>query len=314
MKNYSSISNGLHIYNNNNNINKNRKQLSNQNRMLSSLDLNKNKGNNINFEPITKMNFNPSQTQQDFCQRRERNSSMGNNMINYYIPKGGSQYNLNMLKKMNNKYERENLNVMKENNINKFYNSSSGLNKVNIKQYNPNNININTSPNDNMDLYEEEENEEEDIENIANEIDEYNNNEIGYNILMQNKILNNHINKLKEENFLMESKGNEIIKVNEELLNENKLLRQKINQLNNYLRNIKNPKNTINNLNANNKDFLLQKLEKENALLKMNYNKILKQQKNVENNTINKNNNIKEIKYNKKEKKSKYFERKRFDN
>ena len=152
MKNYSSISNGLHIYNNNNNINKNRKQLSNQNRMLSSLDLNKNKGNKINFEPIAKMNFNPSQTQQDFYQKRERNSSMGNNMINYYIPKGGSQYNLNVLKKMNNKYERENLNVMKENNINKFYNSRSGLNKVNIKQYNPNNININTSPNDNMDL------------------------------------------------------------------------------------------------------------------------------------------------------------------
>ena len=324
MKNYSSLSNTFNLHNNNNNY-KNRKPSSNQNRMLSSFDLNKNKANNKMFDQLTNNNFNPSQTHNDFYikreRERERNSSIGNNMINYYIPKTSSQYNLNMLKKMNNKYERENLNVMNDNNsiklpknyMNNYSNSRFGFplsNNNNIRLYNRKNNNINTSPNDNMDLYgnndnsyNQEENENEnDIENIANEIDVYNNNnnEIRYNILMQNKILNNHINKLKEENFLMESKGNEIIKVNEELLNENKLLNQKINQLSNYIRNSKNTKTksplNINN-NNNNKEQLIQKLEKENIMLKMNYNKILKQQqKNVENNIINKNNtNIKEM-------------------
>ena len=327
MKNYSSLSNTFNLHNNNNNY-KNRKPSSNQNRMLSSFDLNKNKANNKMFDQLTNNNFNPSQTHNDFYikreRERERNSSIGNNMINYYIPKTSSQYNLNMLKKMNNKYERENLNVMNDNNsiklpknyMNNYSNSRFGFplsNNNNIRLYNRKNNNINTSPNDNMDLYgnndnsyNQEENEnEDDIENITNEIDEYNNNNgIRYNILMQNKILNNHINKLKEENFLMESKGNEIIKVNEELLNENKLLNQKINQLSNYIRNSQNTKtkSPLNN-NNNNKDQLIQKLEKENIMLKMNYNKILKQQqKNAENNIINKNNtNIKEINYYKNE-------------
>ena len=88
--------------------------------MLSSFDLNKNKANNKMFDQLTNNNFNPSQTHNDFYikreRERERNSSIGNNMINYYIPKTSSQYNLNMLKKMNNKYERENLNVMNDNN------------------------------------------------------------------------------------------------------------------------------------------------------------------------------------------------------
>ena len=316
MKNYSSLSNVFNIHNNNY---KHRKLSSTQNRMMSSLDLNKNKANNKIFDQISNTNFNPSQTHNEFYKNRERTSPIGNNMINYYIPRGGSQYNLNMLKKMNNKYEQENLNVMNENNsiklpqnnMNNYYNSRIGFplsNNNNIRLYNRKNDNINTSPNDHMDVYgdnnnsNQEENEnEDDIENIANEIDEYNNNGIRYNMIMQNKLLNNHINKLKEENFLMESKANEIIKANEELLNENKLLHQKINQLNNYIRNTKSAKSPSK---INNKDQLIQKLEKENTMLKMNYNKILKQQqKNVENNVINKNNkyNIKEINYYKNE-------------
>ena len=317
MKNYSSLSNVFNIHNNNY---KHRKLSSTQNRMMSSLDLNKNKANNKIFDQISNTNFNPSQTHNEFYKNRERTSPIGSNMINYYIPRGGSQYNLNMLKKMNNKYEQENLNVMNENNsiklpqnnMNNYYNSRIGFplsnNNNNIRLYNRKNDNINTSPNDNMNVYgdnnnsNQEENEnEDDIENIANEIDEYNNNGIRYNMIMQNKLLNNHINKLKEENFLMESKANEIIKANEELLNENKLLHQKINQLNNYIRNTKSAKSPSK---INNKDQLIQKLEKENTMLKMNYNKILKQQqKNVENNVINKNNkyNIKEINYYKNE-------------
>ena len=189
---------------------KNKIQPNNKKRMMSSIDLAKKKSKNMQFNPISNRDFNPSQTQYNFNQKKKRNASLGNRELNYYLPRGGSQYNINSLKKMNNQLEQENLNLMNDNrsiklqekhsitsNINNYYkNSRSGVpqskqinnNKnnfnINSRFYNNKN-NINTSPNDNMNLYndnsensnnyEEEQNNEDDIDNIANEIDNYNN-------------------------------------------------------------------------------------------------------------------------------------------
>ena len=102
MKNYdfAALSSGFqnnlelqNIYNNGNS--KGRIQQNNRQRMMSSTDIIKNKSKNIQFNPISNRNFNPSQTQYDFNKRRERNSKLVNNAINYHLPRGGSQYNIN---------------------------------------------------------------------------------------------------------------------------------------------------------------------------------------------------------------------------
>lgn len=319
MKNYNiaSLSNGFqnrlelqNVYNNNY---KNRMQINNQNRMMSSYDLNKNKGNNIQMNSISNRNFNPYQTQYDnFYKKRERNASLGNNnIINYHLPRGGSQYNLNDLRKMNSKYERENLNLIKDNRFiqlpenNTYYNSGSDFN--NKFKTNKRHNNINTSPNENMNMNVYDNNEEnedenindEDIDNIVNDINDYNNNNSTNNLIKENKALKIQIKEITKEKKIIESKANEIIQANEDLSNENKILTQKVNQLSKII-------NSYRNSNKINNKEIIQKYEKENALLKANYNNLLKQQKNIQNiqnNPMNKNsnNNIKEINYYKNE-------------
>ena len=95
MKNYdiAALSTGFqnrlelqNIYNNSNS--KNRIQSNYHQRMMSPTDLVKNKSKNIQFNPISSRNFNPSQTQYNFSKRRERNASLGNNGINYHLQRG----------------------------------------------------------------------------------------------------------------------------------------------------------------------------------------------------------------------------------
>ena len=142
------------VYNNNY---KNRIPYSHHQRMMSSQELNKNKGNNIQFDPIYNRDFNPYQTQYgNFREKRERNTPLGNNMINYHLPRGGSQYNLNSLRRMNNQFERENLNIinnegsiklrnnMDNNDMNNFYKTRTG--QVRSKFLDNNNLNINVRP------------------------------------------------------------------------------------------------------------------------------------------------------------------------
>ena len=332
MKNYdfAALSSGFqknlelqNIYNNGNS--KGRIQQNNRQRMMSSTDIIKNKSKNIQFNPISNRNFNPSQTQYDFNKRRERNSKLVNNAINYHLPRGGSQYNINALKKMNNQLEQENLNLMKDNrsiklpeknngSINNYYNSRSGIPsskysinnnnnnfKANIRPFNNNTNNINTSPNDNMQMYnnisnnnndnyegEEEENNDDDIDNIANEIDGYNNydNNPQYNIMQNEKILKMRLNQLYQEKTLMEKKANEIIKANKEIATENELLKQKVNKLTNYINSVLNPKNDNNNI--NNKNQIIQKYMDENTGLKVKLNKLINQHKILQQNSKNK--------------------------
>ncbi len=332
MKNYdfAALSSGFknnfelqNIYNNGNS--KGRIQQNNRQRMMSSTDIIKNKSKNIQFNPISNRNFNPSQTQYDFNKRRERNSKLVNNAINYHLPRGGSQYNINALKKMNNQLEQENLNLMKDNrsiklpeknngNINNYYNSRSGIPsskysinnnnnnfKANIRPFNNNTNNINTSPNDNMQMYnnisnnnndnyerEEEENNDDDIDNIANEIDGYNNydNNPQYNIMQNEKILKMRLNQLYQEKTLMEKKANEIIKANKEIATENELLKQKVNKLTNYINSVLNSKNDNNNI--NNKNQIIQKYMDENTGLKVKLNKLINQHKILQQNFKNK--------------------------
>ena len=331
MKNYdfAALSSGFqnnlelqNIYNNGNS--KGRIQQNNRQRMMSSTDIIKNKSKNIQFNPISNRNFNPSQTQYDFNKRRERNSKLVNNAINYHLPRGGSQYNINALKKMNNQLEQENLNLMKDNrsiklpeknngSINNYYNSRSGIPsskysinnnnnfKANIRPFNNNTNNINTSPNDNMQMYnnisnnnndnyegEEEENNDDDIDNIANEIDGYNNydNNPQYNIMQNEKILKMRLNQLYQEKTLMEKKANEIIKANKEIATENELLKQKVNKLTNYINSVLNSKNDNNNI--NNKNQIIQKYMDENTGLKVKLNKLINQHKILQQNSKNK--------------------------
>jgi hypothetical protein len=290
---------------------------------MSSTDLVKNKSKNNQFNPISNRNFNPSQTQYDFNKRRERNSKLVNNAINYHLPRGGSQYNINALKKMNNQLEQENLNLMKDNrsiklpeknngSINNYYNSRSGIPsskysinnnnnnfKANIRPFNNNTNNINTSPNDNMQMYNnisnnndnyegEEENNYDDIDNIANEIDGYNNydNNPQYNIMQNEKILKMRLNQLYQEKTLMEKKANEIIKANKEIATENELLKQKVNKLTNYINSVLNSKNDNNNI--NNKNQIIQKYMDENTGLKVKLNKLINQHKILQQNSKNK--------------------------
>lgn len=104
-------------------------------------------------------------------------------------------------------------------------------------------------------------------------------------------------------------KANEIIKVNNALLIENQNLNKKVAQCSNIINSYRNSKN-VNNQNSknvnqntnNNKDAIIQKYMEENKMLKLNYNKLLKQQKNLQNknnvtNNNNSANNIKEINY-----------------
>ena len=331
MKNYdlAALSSGFqnnlelqNIYNNGNS--KGRIQQNNRQRMMSSTDIIKNKSKNIQFNPISNRNFNPSQTQYDFNKRRERNSKLVNNAINYHLPRGGSQYNINALKKMNNQLEQENLNLMKDNrsiklpeknngSINNYYNSRSGIPsskysinnnnnfKANIRPFNNNTNNINTSPNDNMQMYnnisnnnndnyegEGEENNDDDIDNIANEIDGYNNydNNPQYNIMQNEKILKMRLNQLYQEKTLMEKKANEIIKANKEIATENELLKQKVNKLTNYINSVLNSKNDNNNI--NNKNQIIQKYMDENTGLKVKLNKLINQHKILQQNSKNK--------------------------
>ena len=330
------------VYNNNY---KNRIPYSHHQRMMSSQELNKNKGNNIQFDPIYNRDFNPYQTQYgNFREKRERNTPLGNNMINYHLPRGGSQYNLNSLRRMNNQFERENLNIinnegsiklrnnMDNNDMNNFYKTRTGqvrskfldnnnLN-INVRPYNNNTNKINTSPNeimniynnnnedneDNQEEYENDNDNDEDIDDIANEINDYNNNSIN-NLIKENKLLTIQINKLQNEKSIMEKKANEIIKVNNALLIENQNLNKKVAQCSNIINSYRNSKN-VNNQNLknvnqntnNNKDAIIQKYMEENKMLKLNYNKLLKQQKNLQNknnvsNNNNSANNIKEINY-----------------
>ena len=270
---------------------KNKIQPNNKKRMMSSIDLAKKKSKNMQFNPISNRDFNPSQTQYNFNQKKKRNASLGNRELNYYLPRGGSQYNINSLKKMNNQLEQENLNLMNDNrsiklqekhsitsNINNYYkNSRSGVppskqlnnnNKnnfnINSRFYNNKN-NINTSPNDNMNLYndnsensnnyEEEQNNEDDIDNIANEIDNYNNinnninnNNISiYNLINENKTLKMQINKLFKEKNIFEKKASDLIKVYKEILNENESLKQRVSKMNNFINSNLNTKNENNN-------------------------------------------------------------------
>ena len=320
MKNYdfAALSSGFqnhlelqNIYNNTNS--KGRIQSNNRQRMMSSTDLVKNKSKNIQFNPISNRNFNPSQTQYDFNKRRERNSQLVNNALNYHLPRGGSQYNINALKKMNNQLEQENLNLMKDNrsiklpeknngNINNYYNSRSGIPpskysnnnnnfKINIRPFNNNTNNINTSPNDNINMYnnssnnndnyegeEDEENNDDDIDNIANEIGEYNyGNNPQYNIVQNEKILKMRLNDLYQEKTIVEKKANEILKANKEISNENEVLKQKVNKLSNYLNSVLNSKNENNSI--NNKNQIIQKYMDENTGLKMTLNKLKGQYK-----------------------------------
>ena len=305
MRNYdmaalsSGFQNHLELQNINNNNTKNRTQLNNK--MMSSFDLKKNKSKNIN----SNKNFNPSHTQYNFSQRSERNASLGNNALNYHLPRGGSQYNLNALKKMNNQLERENLNLMNENrsiklpennNINNKYIPRTNYplskqlnNNIKIRPFNTNTNKINTTPNENMILnaynnninndnnYEEEENNDEDIDNIVNNIDEYyynnnnnnnNNNNATYNIINENKALKFQINKLFSEKNIIEKKANDIIKVNEDILNENKLLNQKVNKYSNIINSYRSSKND--NDIINNKNQIIQKyMYEKNKLTKM---------------------------------------------
>ena len=317
------------IYNNN----KTRTQINNTHKMMSSLDLTKNKKKNIQFEPISNRNFIPSQTQYNFNKRRERNSSRGNNELNYHLPRGGSQYNINALRKANNKLERENLNIMNDNlsiklpekKINNYYKSRSGfplskqLNSktnfnLNIRPYNNTNNanNINTSPNENMIMnnyninngiinnYEEEENNDEEIDNIANELDEYNYNNNNrnntYDLLNENKALKIQLNKLFNDKTLIEKKANDIIKVNEEILKENKILKQQVNKLSNIVNSYRSNKMDNNKLiqmqqnlrqKLNEKDLIIKDLNKKFLTLNEDINK--KQQLFSNNNTQEKN-------------------------
>ena len=316
------------IYNNN----KTRTQINNTHKMMSSLDLTKNKKKNIQFEPISNRNFIPSQTQYNFNKRRERNSSRGNNELNYHLPRGGSQYNINALRKANNKLERENLNIMNDNlsiklpekKINNYYKSRSGFplskqlnNKtnfnLNIRPYNNTNNanNINTSPNENMIMnnyninngiinnYEEEENNDEEIDNIANELDEYNynnNRNNTYDLLNENKALKMQLNKLFNDKTLIEKKANDIIKVNEEILKENKILKQQVNKLSNIVNSYRSNKMDNNKLiqmqqnlrqKLNEKDLIIKDLNKKFLTLNEDINK--KQQLFSNNNTQEKN-------------------------
>ena len=139
-------------------------------------------------------------------------------------------------------------------NINNYYkNSMSGIpsskqlnnNKnnfnINSRFYNNKNNNINTSPNDKMNLYndnsdnsnnyEEDQNNEDDIDNIVNKLDNYNNinnNNSIYNLINVKKGLKMEINKLFKEKNIIEKKANEIIKVYKEILNENESLKQRL--------------------------------------------------------------------------------------
>ena len=131
---------------------------------------------------------------------------------------------------MNNQFERENLNIinnegsiklrnnMDNNDMNNFYKTRTGqvrskfldnnnLN-INVRPYNNNTNKINTSPNEIMNIYNNEDNEhnqeeyendndndnDEDIDDIANEINDYNNNSIN-NLIKENKLLTIQINK-----------------------------------------------------------------------------------------------------------------------
>ena len=129
--------NRLELENIHNNNMKNKVQPKNHNRMMSSIDLAKKKFKNIQFNPISNRDFNPSQTQYNFNQKKKRNASLGNRDLNYYLPRGGSQYNINTLKKMNNQLERENMNLMNDNRSIKLQDNHNIKNNINNYYKNP---------------------------------------------------------------------------------------------------------------------------------------------------------------------------------
>ena len=134
-----------------------------------------------------------------------------------------------------------------------------------------------------------------------NDIDDNINEE---NILSENLDLKNRISKLITERSSIELKANEIMKDNNDLSVENKVLRQKIDSLSNAIKsNISNKVESENN-NKNN-DIIIQKFKDEINNLKMANNKLLKENqnylKNISLTQKNKNNSINEIALYKKE-------------
>lgn len=259
----------------NNNMNQNKRIRNNSfgNNIINKDYLFKKEGSHYNLNVNNVNNQMGNQMYDDDDLSGESNSLEvpGNYNIQNMKLYGNSKSNAQLSKKINNF----------KMNVNPFNNANS-LN-TNPNAFNNESFNMEENNNDNMDNLNnlnDSDNYNYDQNNYymynSNDIDDNMNEE---NIISENLNLKDRISKLITERSSIELKANEIMKDNNDLSVENKVLRQKIDSLSNAIKsNISNKVSSENN--NKNKDIIIQKYIEENNNLKMANNKLLKEKEN----------------------------------